>query len=112
MQGGETSLHARSGGTPLTMAARAAKGAPTMRPHLIGTLAFLVTVLLGSGAGVLAHEHHKQTVTVVNLNGLHGLDCVVPGVPVVAGTLAQQCRVTDRISLLFARLAALGCPDI
>ena len=37
---------------------------------------------------------------------------MVPGVPVVAGTLAQQCRVTDRIQLLFARLAALGCPDI
>ena len=75
-----------------------------MRQGILGTLAVLVIALLASGDVALANEQHKQTVTIVNLNVFHGIDCVP--------ARGEQCRLADRLALLFARLAALGCPDI
>ena len=75
-----------------------------MRKGLRGTLAILVTALLVAGDVALAAEQRAKTVTVVNLNVFHGIDCV----PV----RGEQCRLADRLALLFARLTALGCPDI
>jgi len=75
-----------------------------MRKGLLSTLAILVTTLLAVGDVALATEHRAQTVTIVNLNVFHGIDCV----PI----RGEQCRLADRLALLFARLAAQGCPDI
>jgi endonuclease/exonuclease/phosphatase family metal-dependent hydrolase len=75
-----------------------------MRKGQRGTLAILVTALLAAGNVALAAAPRAQTVTIVTLNVFHGIDCV----PV----RGEQCRVADRIALLFERLAALGCPDI
>src|SRR5262249_19130021 len=80
------------------------QGAPTMRKGLRGTLTLLGTALLVAGGVALAAAPRAQTVTIVNLNIFHGIDCV----PV----RGEQCRLADRLALLFARLAALGCPDI
>src|SRR5437879_5142707 len=74
---------------------------------ILGLLAVLVTALLAYAdeAVVYAkHAKHEQTVTIVDLNVFHGIDCV----PV----RGDQCRLADRLALLFARLAARGCPDI
>jgi hypothetical protein len=75
-----------------------------MREGLLGTQAVLVIALLASGDVALTEEQHKPTVTIVNLNIFHGIDCVP--------ARGEQCRLADRLVLLFARLAALGCPDI
>src|SRR5438132_6832479 len=60
---------------------------------LIGGLAMPVTPL--------------WALTVVNLNLMHGMTCARPG----SGD-GQQCRVRDRIALLFQHLGAAGCPDL
>jgi endonuclease/exonuclease/phosphatase family metal-dependent hydrolase len=72
-----------------------------MSKGILCALALLAPALLTSGEGALAHE---QTVTVASLNVFHGIDCV----PV----RGEQCRLAERIELLFAHLAAIGCPDI
>ncbi len=46
-------------------------------------------------------------VTVANLNILHGFACGPP----MPGT-TDQCRLSDRLDLLFQHLVAIGCPDI
>jgi hypothetical protein len=94
-------LHDRSGGTILPLVTVTAKGAQAMSQGILCALAFLVPALLAHGAGALAHE---QTVTVVSLNVFHGIACV----PV----RGEQCRLAERIDLLFEHLAAIGCPDI
>jgi endonuclease/exonuclease/phosphatase family metal-dependent hydrolase len=100
----KTMLHDRSGGTTLIMVTVTTKGAQAMRKDIICALALLVTVLLAYSEGALAHEKYEQTVTVASLNVFHGIDCV----PV----RGEQCRLSDRIDLLFAHIVALGCPDI
>ncbi len=54
------------------------------------------------------HTHMKPdtSVTVVNLNVLHGFDCDSPE------TDTQQCRVRERIALLADYLMAEQCPDL
>jgi endonuclease/exonuclease/phosphatase family metal-dependent hydrolase len=46
-------------------------------------------------------------VTAANLNLLHGFACDPP----VPGT-GDQCRLGDRLDLLFQHLVAIGCPDV
>ena len=45
--------------------------------------------------------------TVANLNILHGFACDPP----IPGT-GDQCRLGDRLDLLFQHLEAIGCPDV
>ena len=68
-----------------------------MRTGFTLALAILATVVLASGETV-------TPVTVANINVLHGIDCF----PV----RGDQCRLPDRLQLLFAHLVALGCPDL
>jgi len=83
-----------------------------MRKGLTLALAILATAVLEYGGAVLAKEKNKTaTVTVANLNIFHGIPCALveeqkPGEPIT------QCRLADRIDLLFKHLVAIGCPDI
>ncbi len=47
------------------------------------------------------------TVTLANLNILHGFDCDPP-----APADGDQCRVSERVALLTEHLIAEGCPDL
>src|SRR5262245_66284582 len=76
-----------------------------MRKGIIIALVVLITAILMCGEAALAHEKDKKTVTVANLNIFHGIPCVAAGDK-------TQCRLAERIDLLFKHLAALGCPDI
>jgi hypothetical protein len=53
------------------------------------------------------NEQPIPNVTVVNLNLFHGLDCD-PAFP----KKGDQCRLAERVDLLFEHLARIGCPDI
>ena len=58
--------------------------------------------------GLLAiADGDDNTVTVANLNILHGFACDPP-----APGDGDQCRVEDRIDLLMQHLEAVGCPDL
>jgi endonuclease/exonuclease/phosphatase family metal-dependent hydrolase len=48
-----------------------------------------------------------ERVTIANLNLLHGFACDPP-----EPADGDQCRVRDRIRLLFQHIAAAGCPDV
>jgi len=76
-----------------------------MRKGILLALAVLTTAILVCGEEALAHEKDKKTVTVANLNIFHGIPCAATGDK-------TQCRLAERIDLLFKHLAALGCPDI
>jgi endonuclease/exonuclease/phosphatase family metal-dependent hydrolase len=53
------------------------------------------------------NERPIPNVTVVNLNLFHGFDCD-PAFP----KKGDQCRLAERVDLLFEHLARIGCPDI
>ena len=76
-----------------------------MRKGILLALAVLTPAILVCGEEALAHEKDKKTVTVANLNIFHGIPCAAAGDK-------TQCRLAERIDLLFKHLAALGCPDI
>ncbi len=64
----------------------------------------LLATLAGCGDG---HDRRADgTVTVANLNVLHGFDCDA------GGRDTRQCRVDERIALLADHLVDAGCPDI
>jgi hypothetical protein len=76
-----------------------------MRKGLTLVIAILATAVLEYGEAVLAKEKDQKTVTVANLNIFHGILCAAAGDE-------TQCRLSERIDLLFKHLAAIGCPDI
>jgi endonuclease/exonuclease/phosphatase family metal-dependent hydrolase len=76
-----------------------------MRKGIILTLAVLATAILVCGEEALAKEKDKKTVTVANINIFHGIPCVAAGDE-------TQCRLDERIDLLFKHLVATDCPDI
>jgi endonuclease/exonuclease/phosphatase family metal-dependent hydrolase len=65
---------------------------------------------------VSAGRHEKkevEEVEIANLNLLHGVDCdpaFDPDFPDVDE--GDQCRLADRVELLFEHLVDIGCPDI
>jgi endonuclease/exonuclease/phosphatase family metal-dependent hydrolase len=78
-----------------------------MRKGFTLAMAILAIAVLEYREAALAKEKHTTpTVTVANLNIFHGIDCAA-----ILGD-KTQCRLADRIDLLFEHLAALGCPDI
>jgi endonuclease/exonuclease/phosphatase family metal-dependent hydrolase len=64
-----------------------------------------------SGGRIPADSEGMQDtdLTVVNVNLLHGFNCDAKPAPHPSAT---QCRLDDRIDLLFRWLQAVGCPDI
>lgn len=76
-----------------------------MRKGLTLVIAILATAVLEYGGAVLAKEKNEKTVTVASINIFHGIPCAAAGDE-------TQCRLAERIDLLFKHLAAIGCPDI
>jgi endonuclease/exonuclease/phosphatase family metal-dependent hydrolase len=76
-----------------------------MKKGILWGLAVLMPAILACGEAALAWEKDEKTVTVANLNIFHGIPCAAAGDK-------TQCRLAERIDLLFKHLAALGCPDI
>jgi len=68
-----------------------------MRTGFTLALAILATAVVASG-------ETGTPVTVANINVLNGIDCF----PV----RGDQCRLPERLQLLFQHLVAIGCPDI
>jgi endonuclease/exonuclease/phosphatase family metal-dependent hydrolase len=54
-----------------------------------------------------AERNKQKEVEIVNLNLLHGFDCDPP-----SPEEGDQCRLSERVDLLFMHLADIGCPDI
>ena len=81
-----------------------------MRKGIILALAVLATAILVYGEEALAKEKHKKTVTVANLNIFHGIPCALAEEQ--RGEQITQCRLSERIDLLFKHLVATDCPDI
>jgi endonuclease/exonuclease/phosphatase family metal-dependent hydrolase len=71
----------------------------------------LLSALLATGGCSSSHNQNDDapptTVTLANLNLLHGFDCDPP----TPGD-GDQCRVGDRVALLKDHLVAVGCPDV
>ncbi len=65
-----------------------------------------VIIALGGCDNNGSHATSNTSVTLVNLNLLHGFDCDSPD------TDTQQCRIRERIALLAEHLIAEGCPDL
>ncbi len=63
------------------------------------TFALLALLIAGVGNGAAAHA--DDDLTLANLNILHGLGCT-----------PDQCRLADRIDLLFEWIDDAGCPDV
>ena len=83
-----------------------------MAGKLVFTVLFLSTLLALPGCsdssdGASLVTPATPTVTLANLNILHGFDCDPP----VPGD-GDQCRITDRIKLLSRHLVKRGCPDL
>ncbi len=73
-------------------------------------LAVTVVACLGFAAIAQAASlwrNRVDEVEIANLNLLHGFDC-----DPVAPQEGDQCRLADRVDLLFEHLADVGCPDI
>ncbi len=59
------------------------------------------------------HKNKHKEVEIANLNLLHGFDCDPAFDPELPDQdQGDQCRLADRVDLLFKHLAAIGCPDI
>jgi hypothetical protein len=80
------------------------QGGQAMRNGSMVAAVVLATAILAWGEAAPGKEQKKKSVEVANLNLLHGIDCV----PV----RGDQCRLEERIDLLFEHLAAIDCPDI
>jgi endonuclease/exonuclease/phosphatase family metal-dependent hydrolase len=63
-------------------------------------------LLFGQARGALPND---MDITVANINLLHGFSCDDPPAPAAS---ANQCRLADRVELLFQWLIVSGCPDI
>jgi len=72
-----------------------------------GMVVGLGFVLLLAGCHGDDQEDDTGTITLANLNILHGFACDPP-----MPADGDQCRVTDRLNLLVQHIAAAGCPDI
>ncbi len=59
--------------------------------------------------GPPAANDMDMDITVATINLLHGFRCDDPPAPAAS---ANQCRLADRVALLFQWLLASGCPDI
>jgi endonuclease/exonuclease/phosphatase family metal-dependent hydrolase len=77
-----------------------------MRQGIRLILTVLLIGMLAGAALARAQEKRTQPVTVASFNIFHGIDCAV------ARQDPTQCRLDDRLTLLFEHLAAIGCPDI
>lgn len=73
-------------------------------PHRAIRLGAWLAPLLVLGSCV---PETDRSIEVANLNLLHGFDCN----PVSPGT-GDQCRLADRVELLFQHLIDVGCPDV
>jgi endonuclease/exonuclease/phosphatase family metal-dependent hydrolase len=81
------------------------EGGQAVRRGIVVATIVLASAILACGDPALAREKNKKkSVEVANLNLFHGIDCV----PV----RGDQCRLAERVELLFKHLAAIGCPDI
>ncbi|MEZ5503416.1 MAG: endonuclease/exonuclease/phosphatase family protein [Halioglobus sp.] len=84
-----------------------------MRAGLIFALPLLPVYIALGGCGNDSNNNNGSdsapaaTVTVANLNILHGFDCDPP-----TPADGDQCRVRDRVALLGQHLIADGCPDL
>lgn len=77
-------------------------------PRQVASLVGLALVaLLCAGPALAKDKNRSGTIEVANLNILHGFACDPP----MPGD-GDQCRVRDRIDLLIAHIAAIGCPDL
>jgi endonuclease/exonuclease/phosphatase family metal-dependent hydrolase len=75
--------------------------------NVMGRSAFRVCFGLALAMPIAIAAGDHDTITVANLNILHGFACNPP-----APGNGDQCRVEDRIDLLMQHLAAVGCPDV
>lgn len=80
--------------------------------HRYQTVLMTVAVVVCLGFALSTHaaslwRNRVNEVEIANLNLLHGFDCD----PVAPGE-GDQCRLADRVNLLFEHLADVGCPDI
>jgi hypothetical protein len=75
--------------------------------NVMGRSAFRVCFGLALAMPIAIAAGDHDTITVANLNILHGFACNPP-----APANGNQCRVEDRIDLLMQHLAAVGCPDV
>jgi len=74
--------------------------------------AAVMTAVMYLGVALSTHaasmwNNRVNEVEIANLNLLHGFDC-----DPVAPEEGDQCRLADRVDLLFDHLADIGCPDI
>ena len=79
-------------------------------PRINFLLLLTVFVLSGcdnAGKNAVMISESTPSVTIANLNILHGFDCDPP-----APAKGDQCRVRERVALLTEHLIAAGCPDI
>lgn len=85
-----------------------------MRVENILTTIALTTLVVLTGCSDSSSSNNSgavvsgsPTVTLANLNILHGFDCDPP-----APADGDQCRVKERVALLRDHLIAQGCPDV
>ncbi len=82
-----------------------------MRVGSIFAMIFLPALIAVGGCSDGSDNHDNSTevatVTLANLNVLHGFDCDPP-----APAVGDQCRVSERVALLRKHLIAEGCPDL
>ena len=78
------------------------------RLQSVGVVSFVVCLGLALSLSIaFAGSNKNKEVEIANLNLLHGFDCDPP----FPGQ-GDQCRLSDRVNLLFDHLADIGCPDI
>jgi endonuclease/exonuclease/phosphatase family metal-dependent hydrolase len=79
-----------------------------MRRSQLVTVAVVVVIGLAFIThSASANRTKKKEVEIANLNLLHGFDC-----DPVSPDEGNQCRLAERVELLFKHLVAIGCPDI
>src|SRR5262245_13513734 len=69
-------------------------------------VALALVALLCAGPAWAKDKNRSGTIELANLNILHGFACD----PATPGD-GDQCRVVDRIDLLFRHIVDIGCPD-
>lgn len=75
--------------------------------NVIGWLALCMSFGLAFALSLAIAGDDDDTITVVNLNILHGFACDPP-----APGDGDQCRVEDRLDLLMQHIEAVDCPDV